>query len=472
MRLGYHLCLSIAAILVFTTTARLNAAISDPADVATVIIDGIDSDGAATSGVVGRDRGHQLIDELALLMNIPTGMQNPRARNQITMTRHYGDSYPGYYSNSDRANVDQLTNQYGGGVPRYAAIVAKFARQVMARSGARQVNIIGLSFGALIGRWMIENDYEGLASQGRIARFITVEGVVAGNWIASEGGPLLDLVEDNYDKPVIDFQHMTYDWIEDNLNAPHFAMDNPLYRNIQVSHWASTNDDKYERALTLATLEPSDGIQLYRDTFFRQLSADTLYNNQIPTLGHAYATHDTVRDHDGIRAGLIADLTSTRRVRITLLNARVKQMPESGEGEVVFGARIKSPLALSRYGFTNPINQVDNLGHTILPSEMDEDEQKTLNQVIFDDFVLPGEASLTIDFDVREIDFDVVYEILEDPFSSPIDNLGSNDVIVSTLASGNYVHNNEDWTGNVRVDVIDYPAFVPRTAVVKWLGYR
>lgn len=440
------------------------AQIYEPRVVATIIIDGIDSDGPSASGIVGEDTAHSLIPIVAALIDAPAGYQNPMAPNQVTMARHYGDKYPSYYSSSDRKDVDDLTDEYGGGIPRYAAIIAKFSRQVMQRSGAKQVNIVGLSMGAYIGRWIIEKDYEGLASTGKIARFVTVEGVVCGNWACNAGGSVLSLLEDDYFLPAIDAQHMVYDWLEENLHDPRTEMDNPLYAGIQVMHWASTDDSPHQRVLTIASGEPNDGVQIYEDTFFHQVTDRSKYFGQRPTLSHIYATHNTAKDHTGIRAGLIANLTSTRRVRITLLNAQVTDMPESGQGEVVFGCRIKSPLAKSRYGITEPINQIDNLGHTIDPVKMREDERVTLNQVLFDDFVLPGEQSLTIDFDVREIDFDTFYGIIENPLGGATQSIKSNDVIISTLQPAEYAHNSGEWNGRIRVEIINYPGFVPAPA--------
>lgn len=449
------------------------AAIYEPGLVATVVIDGIDSDGPTASGTVGVDVDHSLIGEMAGMMHAPTGRSNPSAPNQITMTVYYGDRYPSYYSSADRDDVDDLTDDYGGGIPRYAAIVAKFCRQVMRRSGARQVNIVGLSMGAYVGRWMIEKDYEHLASQGKIARFVTVEGVVCGNWVCSTGGSVLNLLEDDYYLRTIDIQHMKYSWLENHLHDPRTELDNPLYAKIQVSHWASTNDSENGRALTIASGKANDGVQLYEDTYFHDVTTRSKYNGRKPTLSHINATHNTARDHEGIRAGLVADLTSTRRVRITLIDAKIKNLPENGTGEVVFGCRIKSPLANTRYGITDPVNQIDDIGHTIRPVRMVEDDRYDIDQILFDDFVLPEEKSLTIDFDVREIDFDTFYGIVENPFHGK-DTIGSNDLIVSTLSTKDYTHDNSNWNGRVRVEVFNYPAFLTATknSAADWMLYR
>jgi pimeloyl-ACP methyl ester carboxylesterase len=448
-------------------------AICEPGVVATVVIHGFDENGSTDDGKVGLDISYDLAEDMASLLDVPTGLTQPAVPNQITATEYYGDRYPDYYLDADKDEVDDITDDYDGGIPRYAAIVAKFCRQVMKRSGARQVNVVGFSMGALIGRWMIENDYDHLASQGKIARFVTVSGVVCGNWACAESGSLVDYIRDEYDDlEAIDVEHMDYDWIEDNLHDPRTEMDNPLYAGIQVMHWASTDDDKYSHALTVASDEPNDGVQLCEDMSFQDVTSRSKFNNQRPTLSHMDATHDTAKEHQGMRAGLVAGLTSTRRVRVTLVDAKVKDMPESGEGEVVFGCRINSPLANTRYGITKPINRIDHQGHTIDPEEMDEDERVTLDQVIFDDFVLPGEQSLTIDFDLREIDYDPFYGIYEDPFGDETESIGSEDMTISTLATADYTHDNDEWNGHIRVETIEYPSFEATSSVKEWCEYQ
>ena len=424
----------------------LSYGIYHPDCVATVIFHGIDSGGPSAEGIVGVDVQNDLVDEIADLLNKSTGMDDPTSPGQITMALYYGDTYPDYYSKEDRAEVDAITDQYGGGIPRYAAIMAKFCRHVMDRSGARQVNIVGISMGGLVGRWAVEKDYENLASSGRIARFITIEGVVCGNWAATYAGDLMSLIGSDYDLETIDIQHMNYNWVTTNLHDPRTEMDNPVYAGILVMHWASTNDNMYNRALTFSSGKPNDGICLYEDVYYHEVTERSKFFGQRPTLSHAYATHESIKQHSGIRPGLVAAATSTRRVRIILTDVRVTDLPEEswqGKGEVVFGCKVFSPLASSLYGTTDPINRIDHLGHTINPVSLEEDERVTVNQVLFDDFILPGELSLVLDFDVHEIDYDFIYDIYEDPLNKDQD-LSSLSLSLSPLVNGMYHHVSPD----------------------------
>ncbi len=449
--------------------STLAAGTWEPARVATVLIGGIDSEGPSASGVFGVDRAHSLVTETAVLLGVPTGLQQPAAPNQVTLAPFYGDAPPAYYTPADIAELQAVSDAYGGGIPRYAMIQAKFIRHVLDRSGALQVNVAAASMGALIARWMIEKDYEQLASEGCIARFITIEGVVAGNWASTNSG-LADDIADDYDMETIDIEHMRYEWVRDNLHDPRDAMDNPLYADILVSHWATSDDDMYGQALTAGSGEPNDGIQLVEDMHFHNVTERSKHFGQRPTLSYIHRTHETIKTDRGIRAGLVAQFTGRTRVRATLTNARVTDMPEDGEGEVVFGVEVYSPRAQTQLGIDDAISEHTAEGQTPPLFEIDEDETINPNQILFDDFVLPGEQSLRLEFNAVELDFDVIYEVHENLFnqSQPIE---SGDLVVSTLGGHDYPFSFDDWQGNVRVDVIRYPAFQSENAARDWALY-
>src|SRR5262249_5261401 len=159
----------------------------DPNRTVTVYVHGFDWNGADRHGAYGVDVREPLEDSLAAMAGLPVAdtTGGPIAPNAVTATTYYGDVAPSWYSPADLAEIARRTAAGGGGVPRYAYIVARFAQHALERSGADQVNLVGASFGGLITRWVIEKDVLGLASGGRIARWLTIEGVVAGNWAAS-----------------------------------------------------------------------------------------------------------------------------------------------------------------------------------------------------------------------------------------------------------------------------------------------
>lgn len=135
---------------------------------ATVVVGGYSSDGWTDTGVFGIDVQDDTVDGIASAvgppyMGVPGGLDQP---NVVTMAEFYGDTPPAYYTAADIAELAAVTALWGGGLPRYALIQAKFIRHVLERTGAEQVNVVGASLGAAISRYMLETDVEGLMSEG------------------------------------------------------------------------------------------------------------------------------------------------------------------------------------------------------------------------------------------------------------------------------------------------------------------
>src|SRR5438046_6829605 len=121
----------------------------DPNRTVTVFVPGFDPDGAGQQGVYGADVHRTLADSLAALAGLPAAdtTGGPIPPNAVCAMDYYGDTPPAYYTAADRAGIDLLTAEWGGGVPRYAYIVARFAQHALERSGADQVNFVSGSFG-------------------------------------------------------------------------------------------------------------------------------------------------------------------------------------------------------------------------------------------------------------------------------------------------------------------------------------
>src|SRR5688500_16761309 len=77
--------------------SSFEAAIYEPSQVATIVFDGINGGGSDSEGEVGIDEDNSVVTNLASLIGLPIGLNHPAARNQITLGRFYGDSYPAYY---------------------------------------------------------------------------------------------------------------------------------------------------------------------------------------------------------------------------------------------------------------------------------------------------------------------------------------------------------------------------------------
>jgi hypothetical protein len=439
-------------------------ATAPPSHTATIVVRGFDSQGASRTGPFGADLPDPTIAALAATVGLPTGDVSPAAPNQVAYTDYYGTNAPPYYTAQDTAELATVTAQYGGGVPRYALIVAKFAKEVMRRSGAQQVNILGVSFGGLVSRWLIEKDVEGLASGGKVARWIVIEGVVAGNWAATNGGQaLLDYLGSSFDLASIDLQHMNYSWVDANIHNPGSAADNPLLGAIPVHFWIPSDDNYNNKALTLASGRANDGVVLLRDAFLQTVTSQSRYLGLRPTQGAVHATHDSSRQDLGLRAGLAADLFGRRRVTVTLSQVYLinDQEPSGSEpAELVFGVKVRSPRALDLYGIADPVHELRNDDNNLPALDVPQATTATVNLAWFDDLILPGETQLRLDTNVDEIDFDPVYGISENPFA-PDSPLADTTFFVSTQQNGTYHIDTADWRAVVTVAVTDYPPFDP-----------
>lgn len=448
----------------FIPAAASAQAIAPPEMTATIVVHGFSSDGASRTGPFGVDIFDSTISGLAGTIGLPLGTVAPAAPNQVAACDYYGAVPPAYYTAQDLADLQAADTQYGGGVPRYALIMAKFTRQVMERSGATQVNILGVSFGGLVSRYMVEKDVGGLVSSGKVARWIVIEGVVAGHWLASQGDPdLFDLYEDVIDVSSIDIQHMNYSWVSANLHNPPTDVDNPLLSQVQTHFWLACDDEYNNRALTIASQKPNDGVVLLRDAFFHNVSTQSRHLGLRPTLGSIHATHQSSKDHTGVRAGVAAELNGRRRATIMLREVRVNNDKESSSdapAEITFGVRVHSPQALSQYGVTSPINELRHDDTNVPLMSVAENTSTTANIMWFDGMLLPGETQLRLSTNVDEIDFDPLYGVNEN-ILDPSQSLTDAVFFVSTVTPASYEVITADWRGIVEVTLTDYPPFAP-----------
>ncbi len=448
-----------------------------PSHTATIVVRGFDKDGASSHGVFGADTASPTVSKLAATIGLPTADLAPYAPNQVAFANYYGDTPPPYYTAQDITDVAAVTATYGGGIPRYALITAKYAKEVMRRSGAQQINLFGVSMGGLVSRWIVEKDVEGLVSSGKVARWIIVEGVVGGNWIASEGGSSLrDFMSETLDLDPIDLEHMTYGWIDTHLHNPHNEADNPLLGFIPIHIWIPSDDNYNSYALSLAAQKPNDGVQLLRDTFFHNLSAQSKYLGLWPTRSCAHATHQSSKDHKGLHIGVAADLLGRRRVTIRLSQVYIKNSKERsslGDGEYVFGVSVYSPQAQAVYGVTEPIHEYRYDDTNFPYYRLAAQTTHTLEAVWFDDMILPGETRLVLQTNTKEIDYDFLYGISED-ITNAYDDLADTTFSVSTETSGTYDFETADWRGRVTVEYTDYPPYdaPPSSVGDDWALYQ
>ncbi len=447
----------------------LKAEVFDPNKTVTIYVHGFNNGGYKRKATYGEDKYEEFFNSIPSFIGLPTTnrIEDKNKPNVVATTDYYGDKPPSYYTAKDIEDIEEITAEYGGGIPRYAMIMAKYAKHLLKRTKAKQVNFVSGSMGALVTRWLIEKDYEHLASEGKIARWLTLEGVVGGNYAASND--FLMKVWDEVDEPSIDVEHMSYNWINVHLHNPHRDTDSPYLKNILVGHETSTKDDAKEHALTILTMMngqymPNDGFQVVYDTYFNRMAKESRFMGLMPTHSYFHVNHLQIKNAKGAWVQIAAFLLSNKRVEITLKKATVYDLHEKNKwyarflpAEVVFDNRFFSPYAKKRWGIEDAISQ-RTLGGGVIPifKFHQAGEEKEVNQVLFNDFVFPRENNLKLKLSAIEIDADERYGIFESLKNRKYDNIDTIEVNVP-LKNGVYEYKGESIKVSLEVKVINYP---------------
>jgi len=396
-------------------------------------------------------------DDLTMFANLvgqPTWLTNPTAPNQIAATTYYGDTPPAWYTSQDIADVNAMPLY----VPRYAMRCAKYIKHVIERSpGCTGAVVLGGSFGGEISRYMIEHDLCGLASQGKIARWMTAVGVVTGNWAASNVPSWLAGLF-GADSP--DIQQMTYDWVDANISA-RTTMNSALYGPMVVGHWISTYDpDGY---ITSLCNQPNDGTNLCEDCYFwgyttaaalHQATDGTL---QMPTKSFGDYKHTGIIDNPGAWAGMASFVKNNKRVTMVVSRLQCNTTGDSwiqGKGEMIINAQITSPRANALWGITAPMQSLIR-ANGMAPGiyYFSKGQTQYPNCVIFDQIVPVGETSLNLTMWVDECDWmPSYYDLYENPFG---DNKNLGTVGASISATGNSAVNLScgNWNATITTTV-------------------
>ncbi len=363
--------------------------------------------------------------------------------NLFAIASYYGSTPPGYYSQQDVQEVERMQ-----GIPRYARIMAKYAKHIMKESGAERLNIISVSMGSLVSRYLIEKDLEGLSSQKKIQKWLSFEGVIKGN-VAASSDNLLDFVE-TFEAQSPDVKNMTYDWIEANLDES-----NPYYKNIQSAFESSTKDSANKGLLSFwlhanKNFQANDGIQLVKDTYF---------NN---TYSHTYMhdNHYTLADNKAAWGYAATFLTSSKRVRLTLVDATLSDLHEDKvlfqnilPAEIVFESSVHAPIAQEKWNFSRAIDERLLKGKTLTVYDFKTKDTKKLNLTLFDSYILPQETTLSLTVEPYELDAEPDYGVKEVLTGhGNHESLGETTIMIPTK-EGVYPLQGRDWSGHVKVEV-------------------
>lgn len=429
----------------------------------TIYIHGFSKKGFERVGVYGENDALNANAELASFVGFSVDYKGADSNfddNILVTTSYYGDQSPSYYTEQDIRDIESVTAQYGGGIPRYAMIVAKYARHIMAESGATKVNFLSASMGSLVARWLIEKNMENLSGEQKIAKWLSIEGVVGGNFAASD--PALVNAAAFYEKQSPEVTHMSYSWVDANFGNRAIGS-SPYYATIQLGFESSTKDDALFGILSsyliyLGIFYPNDGYQLVKDTYFDISNQAYMYRSLPPVHSYFYDNHTGIKNNPAAWTQASIFFTSGTRVKVTLTQMTIVDIHEDAEplpAEIVFASTIHSPILNQSAGITNAIDR-RALESGVLPihAYSENGSSNAVNQVLFDGFVKAGENTLRLTLSIHEIDNSVKYNI-EETQNKKIDDLGT-DVIEIPLQNSTHSISSGDWNGEVRVEVFAY----------------
>lgn len=421
----------------------------------TIYIHGYDEKGYKKTHDYGQKYYDTFRTNLVKYTELPTidNYDKNEFTNIITAVDYYGENPPSYYSYKDQEDIERVDKKYGGGIPKYAHIVAKFAKNALKESNASKINIISVSMGSLVTRWLIEKDVEHLASDKKIAKWMTIEGVIHGNYALSQvdDDSFLNIFIENS----ADTDQMKYKWIEENLNSVSKAINPTLYKDIMVSQLSFTDGGgsksllKYVLPIYSDRFLPNDGVLLFRDTYFD--------NNLTHTILHD--THLGVKDNRATFLSIDNFLEAKKRIQITLLNASLTDIHEeitdkNVGAEVVFESRVFSPQAKDRWNMDDPIDERKYKSGTLdIYHYKEPNKTYALNQILFDGFVDSQEKELDIFLEGFEIDNSKTYDIKESKSNSNRDSIGYIQTTIK-LENGVYQISSDEWSGYIKVEVI------------------
>ncbi len=266
----------------------------------------------------------------------------------------------------------------------------------------------------------------------------------------------------------IDITHMTSDWIEENFQNPVSDASSPYYINILLGQQASTDDELSDGALTKllflnGQFSANDGTQRVKDCRFDETLTEARLNDQPPTFTLIHKNHLSLKDHKGVWANVMIFLNAKKRVKITLVNAKVEDIKEeyhwysnNERAEIVFASKVHSSKVDEQWGIEEAIAENTRSGATLSVHHYDEDgDERELNQFILDQFVPANETELRIDFKVEEIDYAAKYGVYE-RLNHHYDLVDKTQVMVP-VKNGIYAFSGDNWSFHLKVEVINYP---------------
>jgi len=411
----------------------------------TVYIHGYAKDGHKKEGVFGESEHDSELDQIVEISGYSTleDYDKENFEHIVAMTEYYGDSMPSYYSAQDIKEVTNIEE----GIPKYALIVSKFIRHTMDITGANRVNIVSASMGSLVTRYLIEYNFEDLSGFKEIDSWLSLEGVIRGNVAASDKA-LYELVNKTK-QGNIDIDKMKYSWVNSKLSSQ-----SPYYNDIRIGFESSTKDNLSHSALSYwlrvkGKYSPNDGTQLVKDTMF---TGDKF------THTYFHENHLSIKNNRAAWAFATTFLFSKKRVKITLLDSDIDNLHEKSywfyknPAEIVFGSSVYSMAAESQFSFDGAIDTRSFSGRNLPLFKYKKRGSKTLNQILFDSYILNSEDTLTLSLTPYEIDLESDYGVYE-PSKHNKESLGKESVDLP-LQNGIYEIGSHEWSARVKLEIL------------------
>jgi len=365
--------------------------------------------------------------------HIPDGRVEPDAPNQMIGVEYYGAIAADWVPRDVRMEIERYDWRTDGALHRYALVVAAFIPHIMAETGATDVNLFCHSMGCHVTRYLIENDLGGIASSGVIARWSTTTGVIAGARLARLfDNPTVQTAAELLRMNTADFIHMNPDYVTDHVawwdHDPH-AANNPLFEGMLIHHLLATDPTLAETFDLVPLLdldnpddEPNDGLVYTWDEAFttqdEAIQHVTVEGERIaPTASYQNVDHFEVKET--IATGILhaAALYHRRKVTISLVALSLSDDLEqnsivdvSNQGtppaDISFATTVSyDPYITETFaqpGFVHTQSPEDRSTPLI---EMLEGHSTSLDLTVFEGPVFDDQTSLTLDFELLEMDW-------------------------------------------------------------------
>ncbi len=401
-----------------------------------------------------------MLDQILFYSGLPEGRYDEDIPNQVVGVNYYGTVPPDWFSDADIAVIEALE-----GVPRYAEIVARFLHHRLELApDAEAINLACHSMGCEVVRYLLENDVEGVAGEGIIARWITGAGVVNGAWLAALG-PWLEEYADALGIDIIDVIHMDYEWYGAHVPAcdgDRTQGNNPAFGDILIHHVLADSPYIEEEFWGLPLLDvvnvdslPNDGIMWTDDQYFHDQAEEarfTAADGSLLKASRSYVYYDHFAMRGSASTGVVASasLLGSRRVTVTvqsmtLWDDREKDdlwdFDESGEppAEVVVESAVTWPWVASTTG-TDPVVDERRMSHRVVPvTSLMEGETASPGLLVFEAPVFDEMETIRLGLTVLEADWYPTFGVSENVFDS--DEILGETVLDVPIVSGTQVLN-------------------------------